>query len=97
MPRYKFIAFDEAATLRYIVLWDLQWQILECQRVEPHTDLSAAMNTALQQLEAQGWIAEGDSPYGFVFIRRAGERRMLMLTPRDPRDPSRQSFNPFKE
>jgi hypothetical protein len=97
VPRYKFIAYDTAPTPRYIVVWDIHWHIIDCQRIESHADLSAAMTTALQRLEAQGWIAEGETPYGFVFIRRENERRMLMLTPRDPLDSSRQSFNPFKE
>jgi hypothetical protein len=96
MPRYKFIAYDKSPTPRYIVLWDLQWQILHCERLEPQADLFAAMTATLQMLEAQGWKAEADILYGFVFIRRDGERRMLMLTPRDPYDTSRQSFDPFK-
>jgi hypothetical protein len=96
MPRYKFPAYNKSTTPRFIVLWDLQWQILNCQRLEPRSDLSAAMTTTLRQLETEGWQAEGDLPYGFVFIRREGERRMLMLTPRDPYDTSRQSFDPFK-
>jgi hypothetical protein len=31
-----------------------------------------------------------------VFIRREAERRLLMLTPRDPYDTTSQSFNPFR-
>jgi len=47
-------------------------------------------------LASEGWEPEGDALYGFVFIRRLGERRMLMLTPRDPLQNSPQSFDPFK-
>jgi hypothetical protein len=96
MGRYKFIAYSRSAAPRYIVVWSLQWQIVECQRVEPNADLSAAMSKTLQQLEAQGWQAEAGTPYGFAFIRRQSERRLLMLTPRDPFDSSLQSFDPFK-
>jgi hypothetical protein len=96
MGRYKFIAYDRSAAPRYIVVWSLQWHIIDCQRVEPYCDLSAAMGRALQQLRSLGWQAEGDTPYGFAFIRRRGERRLLMLTPRDPFDSSVQSFDPFK-
>ena len=32
---------------------------------------------------------------GFVFIRRETERRLLMLTPRDPYNSALQSFDPF--
>ncbi len=97
VSRYKFIAYDRAATPRFIVIWDLQWQVIDCQRIAPDVDLSAAMTASLCRLETQGWRKEGEILYGFVFIRRASERRMLMLTPHDPLDSSRQSFNPFKQ
>jgi hypothetical protein len=96
MGRYKFIAYAKSTGPRYIVVWGLQWQIIDCRRLEPHTDLSAAMQRAVRELEAQGWQAEGELPYGFVFIRRGGERRLLMLSARDPFDSSMQSFDPFK-
>jgi hypothetical protein len=96
MGRYKFTAYQKATTPRYIVVFGLQWQILDCQRIEPHADLFTAMTSAMQQLATEGWEAEGDARFGFVFIRRLGERRMLMLTPRDPFAASGQSFDPFK-
>ena len=36
------------------------------------------MSEFLQLLDAQGWEPEGESIYGFVFVRRGGERRLLM-------------------
>jgi hypothetical protein len=70
MGRYKFIAYQNSSSPRYLVVYGLQWQIIDHQRIEPL--------------------------YGFVFIRRFGERRLLMLTPRDPFATSQQSFDPFK-
>jgi hypothetical protein len=96
MGRYKFIAYQKSSTPRYIVVYGLQRQIIDSQRIEPNADLFAAMTSAIQQLAADGWEAEGDARYGFVFIRRQGERRLLTLTPRDPYDTSAQSFDPFK-
>ncbi len=96
MPRYTFPAFNKASTPRYVVLWDLQWKLIDCQRLEPATDLSGAMTAAIERLDGEGWQAEGSANYGFVFIRRAGERRLLMLTQRDPRDTAPQSFSPFR-
>jgi hypothetical protein len=96
MGRYKFIAYEKASTPRYIVVYGLQWQIIESQRIEPYADLFAAITSAMQRLATDGWEAEGDALYGFVFIRRRGERRLLTLTPRDPYDTSAQSFDPFK-
>jgi hypothetical protein len=54
------------------------------------------MTAAIERLASEGWETEGKPRFGFVFIRRAGERRLLMLTPRDPHDTQPQSFNPFK-
>jgi hypothetical protein len=55
-----------------------------CQHLEPAADLSGAMAATIERLEGDGWQAEGTAEYGFVFIRREGERRLLMLTERDP-------------
>jgi hypothetical protein len=89
-------AYQKASTPRYIVVFGLQWQIIDSQRIEPNADLLTAMTSAMQQLATDGWEAEGDARFGFVFIRRLDERRMLMLTPRDPFAMSQQSFDPFK-
>lgn len=89
------IAFP-ATTPRFIVLWDLQWQVIDSRCIEPHADLLSVMTSTLQQLASKGWQAEGDALYGFVFIRRLGERRLLMLTPRDPFATTQQAFDPFK-
>ena len=78
-----------------MVVWGLQWQLIDCQRLEPAADLSGAMAAAIERLEGDGWQAEATPEYGFVFVRRELERRLLMLTPRDPQDTSVQSFSPF--
>ena len=84
MGRYTFPAFTNSPTPRYMVIWDLQWQVIECQRVESAADLSGALATLLERLVGEGWLSEGSSEYGFIFIRRGTERRLAMLTPRDP-------------
>jgi hypothetical protein len=96
MGRYTFPAFNTSPSPRYIVLWDIQWQMLSCQRLEPAADLSGAMTATIERLVAEGWQAEATPEYGFAFIRRNGERRLLMLTPRDPYSTTSQSFNPFR-
>ena len=95
MGRYAFPAFTRAHTPRYLVLWDLHWHPLECQRLKPAVDLSKAMAATLERLASDGWIAEATPEYGFVFIRCDGARRLLMLTPRDPYTTAAQSFSPF--
>jgi hypothetical protein len=96
MGRYQFPAFNITNTPRYLVVWDLYWQALECRRLEPGSDLREAMTAIIAHLGGDGWAAESDPEYGFVFIRRANERRLLMLTPRDPYDSRSQSFDPFR-
>jgi hypothetical protein len=86
-----------ASRPRFCVTFDLQWQVIESVRLEPNTELSAAMNAQIQRAAEQGWHAEGGHEFGFVFIRRAGERRLLILTERDPFDTRPQSFSPFKD
>jgi hypothetical protein len=96
MARYTFPAYNKASTTRYIVSGDLQWHVLDCQCLEPGSDLQAAMAAAIKRLESEGWQPEGRAEYGFVYIRRETERRLLALTERDPYDSTPQSFSPFR-
>ena len=81
---------------RYIVIFGLQWQVVECQCLEPAADLLGAMAAAIKRLEVDEWQTEATPDYGFVFIRRAADRRLLMLTDRDPADAARRAFTPFE-
>jgi hypothetical protein len=96
MGRYTFSAYNKSPMPSYMVLWDLHWHVLECERLEPAADLSGAMAATIERLAGDGWKAEATPKYGFVFIRRETERRLLMLTPRNPYDTTPQSFSPFK-
>ncbi|MGO9931853.1 MAG: hypothetical protein ACLPV8_08570 [Steroidobacteraceae bacterium] len=95
MGRYRHQIYATAGTPRFCVVYGLQWQVIECSRLEPGADLRGAMSAAMERLASQGWQIEGGEDFGFVFIRRAGERRLLILTARDPHDLRRQSFSPF--
>jgi hypothetical protein len=96
MARYTVPAFKTSRTTRYLVLWDLQQRALDCQCLEPGSDLRGAMAGAIERLASDGWQAEGSADYGSVFVQRAGERRLLMLTERDPFSTTVQSFSPFR-
>jgi hypothetical protein len=96
MGRYTFPAFNKAPTPRYLVIWNLYWQVIDSRCLEPATDLGVAMAAAIERLEAEGWQAEGSAEYGFVFIRRGTDRRLLTLTERDPYSTTSQSFSPFR-
>jgi hypothetical protein len=96
MRRQQPSPYTIAKTPRYIILWDLQWQVIECQRLEPRTNLRHAMTTTIERLHADGWNAESNAAHGFVFLNRNDERRLLMITARHPEEISSQSFSPFR-
>ena len=97
MTRYRNEVYTTARTARFCVIFDLQWQIIESVKLEARADLSAAMAAAIQRQLSFGWQTEGSHEFGFVFMRRAGERRLLILTERDPYDRRPQSFSPFSQ
>ena len=97
MGRYQFPAYDVTNTLRFIVLWTLHWEVLDCQRLEPGSDLRKAMAAAVERARREGWRAECDAAYGFTFLARQGERRLLLMTARDPASSALQSFSPFRD
>jgi hypothetical protein len=96
MGRYRHQVYGKATTPRWITVFGLQWQRIECQRLDPGVDLQRAMSAAIERLAGEGWQIEAEPRFGFAFIRRDGDRRLLMLTPRDPLDTTPQSFNPFR-
>jgi hypothetical protein len=96
MARYHHDVYAKSTTPRYCVTFDLQWKIIECQRLEPAADLGSAMTAAIQRLTAAGWQPESQPNFGFVFLNRDGARRLLILTERDPHDVRPQTFSPFK-
>jgi hypothetical protein len=96
MGRYRHKVYENATTPRWVAVFGLQWQVIEAQRLEPAADLSVAMTAAIERLAGDGWQIEAEPRFGFSFIRRDSERRLLILTPRDPNDQRAQSFSPFK-
>jgi hypothetical protein len=96
MGRYRFTAYKNDSQPRYIVVWGPRREIIDCQRLEPAMDLRGAMTATIARLAAEGWQAEGGIEYGFVFIRREGERRLLSITELDPYSTAAQSFSPFR-
>jgi hypothetical protein len=97
MSRHRNEVYTVARTARFCVIFDLQWQVIESVKLEPRTDLSAAMAASIERQTGLGWAPESSHEFGFVFLRRAGERRLLILTERDPFDRRPQSFSPFSQ
>ncbi len=96
MRRQQPSPYTIAKTPRYIILWDLQWKVIDCTRLESRTNLRHAMTTTIERLQHDGWIAESTPDHGFVFLSRNDERRLLMITARHPEEISSQSFSPFR-
>jgi hypothetical protein len=96
MGRIRRNPFSRSSTLpHYIVIWDLQWQVVDCRCLPRGGSLCTALAEALEQLGLEGWQAEGSSEFGFTFVTRGGERRLVMITGRDPFNATTQSFSPF--
>jgi hypothetical protein len=96
MVQYAYKVYERDTRPRWIAVFGLQWQVIESHRLDPATDLYGAMTAAIARLAAEGWRNEAEPRFGFAFIRRDGERRLMVLTPRDPHDTRPQSFNPFR-
>lgn len=92
---HPYRGYEKSKDPRYIVQWDLQWKIIESGQPEANVDLRAEMAAAIARATAEGRQAESDASFGFVFIRRNGERRLMALTPGDSHDTRPQSFSPF--
>ncbi len=96
MRRQRHAVYTTSRTPRYIVVWSVHWQIVETQVIAPMTDLAAAMASTIARLQGQGWKTESTADFGFTFICKDGDRRLLTITARDPDCGSLQSFNPFR-
>ena len=96
MSRYRDHVYANDSQPRWVVVFGLQWQVIESQQLEAAADLCGAMTAGIERLGTDGWQIEAEPRFGFTFIRREGDRRLLMLTPRDPHDTSAQSFNSFR-
>ncbi len=96
MSRHRPDPFALPATCRYLILWDLQWHAIESVQLKPGTDLSAALAAAVERLRVGGWRPTGTAEFGFVFLDRGAERRLLTLSARDPAVTSQQSFSPYR-
>jgi hypothetical protein len=47
MGRYTFPAYNKASTPRYVVVWDLQWRVIDCQRLDRSSQRPLRRSTTL--------------------------------------------------
>ena len=79
----------------FVVVWDLQWRVLDCRRLTIGSDVNAAFEQTVDELQGQGWHRENDGEFAFIFVYRGAERRLVTLTARDPFNATLQTFSPF--
>jgi hypothetical protein len=96
MGRYRHKVYEKSTTPRWVAVFGLQWQVIESYRLEPGADLYGAVTATIERLSIEGWQAESEPRFGFVFIAKENDRRLLILTPRNPFDTRPQSFSPFQ-
>lgn len=87
MRRSRYDPFRATDQPRWLVLQDIFRTALAFDPLPPGSNLRAAMTAKLAELQADGWRVEGGYEYGFVFIRRGGERRELGINAVDPTGP----------
>ena len=95
MGRARHNVFAQSNSQRYLVVWDPQWRIIDCLRPPPGSDPRTALADAIARLEREGWTAQSGAEFGFTFLTRADERRLVTITGRDPFNSAAQSFSPF--
>jgi hypothetical protein len=68
----------------WLTISDLHRNVIACTALPAGAELRKALSDALTQCAAEGWHAENDGAYGFTFVARGTERRLVNLTPADP-------------
>jgi hypothetical protein len=51
----------------WVALFDLQWKVIESQRLEPDADLPAVMSVVVDRLTSEGWEIEAPPRFGFLY------------------------------
>jgi len=97
MDCYAVPAYSTNASPRFVVVWDLHWNVIESHQLEPTQDLPDAMAAAVARLAGDGWHANGSTLSSLVYFYRGNERRLLMFTPKDPDRTAHEAFIPFTE
>lgn len=70
----------------WLTVSDLHRNLITSQALPAGTDLREILRDTLTRWVAEGWQAENNGAYGFVFIARSAERRLVNLTPANPSD-----------
>jgi hypothetical protein len=69
---------------RWLIVWDMQFNVLDSTELAPYTDLAAVMHGAAQRRCDEGWCVESDARFGSFFCHRAGVRVLVAISAADP-------------
>jgi hypothetical protein len=69
---------------RWLIVWDMQFNLLDSTELAPHTDLVAVMERTAQQRRDAGWCVESDARFGSFFCHRDGIRLLIAISAADP-------------
>lgn len=84
MSRHRFDPLADIRRPHWLTISDLQRNLITCEALPAGADLREVLRASLTQCAGEGWQAENDGAYGFVFIAKGSERRLVNLTPADP-------------
>jgi len=82
--RQRFDPLATSSLPRWLVTTDIYRNRLSVTALVPGADLRAMLRVATERDVADGWLAESDASYGFLFIARDSERLLLSVTGVDP-------------
>ena len=84
--RSKYDPLATSTRSRWLVFRDMFHHVLDATELPPGSDLRRGFADGLAALERDGWESEGASG-AMVFVRRGGERRLLVIHEHDPHEP----------
>ena len=86
MARHRCDPLADTRQPHWLAVSDLHRNLITCKALPAGVDLREVLQMALDQCAAEGWQAENDGAYGFAFVSRGSERRLVNLIPADPSD-----------
>lgn len=78
--RSRFDALAPVDAPRWLNVLTLARECLASRQLAPLADLGGELATEVDRMRAKGWQPECDGRYGFVFMRRGGERLQIDLS-----------------
>jgi hypothetical protein len=69
---------------RWLIVWDMQFNVLDSTELAPYTDLAEVMRGAAQRRRDEGWCVESDARFGSFFCHRDGMRVLVAISAADP-------------